>query len=85
VTLMDTAEENAESDADLLDDLAAFLMQRAYEPGVTDVDRLQTFALVNAYQEGDEPRAVESAMRLVAVQFTDHPAYRDSWRPRSEL
>jgi hypothetical protein len=80
-----TAEENAGSGADPLDDLAAFLMQRAYEPGVTDVDRLQTFALVNAYQEGDEPPAVESAMRIVAAQYADHPAYRNSWRPRSEL
>ena len=79
---MDTVDENAESGADLLDDLAAFLMQRAYDPGVTDVDRLQTFALVNAHQDGDEPLAVESAMRTVAAQFADHPAYRDSWRPR---
>ena len=46
---MGTAEENVETGADLLDDLAAFLLHRAYEPGVTDVDRLQTFALVNAY------------------------------------
>ena len=82
---MDTAAENAESATDLLDDLAAFLMQRAYEPGVTDVDRLQTFALVNAYQEGDEPLVVESAMRIVAADFADHPAYRDAWRPRPEL
>jgi hypothetical protein len=82
---MDPAEENAEAGANLLDDLAAFLMHRAYEPGVTDAERLQTFALINAYREGDEPPTVESAMRTVAVRFADHPDYRDDWRPRPEL
>lgn len=81
---MGLAEENAESGTNLLDDLAAFLMHRAYEPGVTDAERLQTFALVNAYQEGDEPPTVESAMRSVAVRFADHPDYRDEWLPRPE-
>jgi hypothetical protein len=84
MSAMDAAEEHAEAGPDLLADLAAFLMHRAYDPGVIDADRLQTFALVNAYQGGDAPSAVESAMRTVAVQFADHPDYRDEWRPRFE-
>jgi hypothetical protein len=69
---------------DSLDDLAAFLMHRSGDPGVTDAQRLETFALVAAYQEGDEPQAVESTMRTTALRFADHRDYRGEWRPQPD-
>lgn len=79
---MDAAGNHADQSTDSLDNLAAFLMHRAYEPGVTDAERLETFAVVNAYQEGDEPSTIESAMRTMALRFCDHPDYRPERRPR---
>ena len=70
-------------DSDSLDDLAAFLMHRTADEGTTEAERLRLFALVAAYQEGDDPPAIESAMREAAVKFADHPGYRDEWRPES--
>jgi hypothetical protein len=67
--------------SDNLDDLAAFLMHRTTDPGMTEEERFRTFALVDAYQEGDDPKAIEAAMRAAAVRFADHPDYRPSWRP----
>jgi hypothetical protein len=66
---------------DDLDDLAAFLMHRTTDPGMTEEERFRTFALVDAYQEGDDPPAIASAMRAAAVKFADDPDYRPSWRP----
>ena len=70
--------------SDVLDDLAAFLMHRVYEPGVTEAERLQALALVDAYREGDEPRTVEAALRAIAKRFSGHPDYRAEWRPAPE-
>ena len=66
---------------DSLDDLAAFLMHRTSDEGMTEEERFLTFALVAAYQEGDDPPAIESAMREAAVKFASHPDYREEWRP----
>ncbi|MCU1655392.1 MAG: hypothetical protein JWO57_48 [Pseudonocardiales bacterium] len=67
--------------SDSLDDLAAFLMHRTEDPGVTDAERFQMYALVDAYQEGDEPPEIESAMRMTSLKFAGHPDYRPEWRP----
>lgn len=66
---------------DSLDDLAAFLMHRTADAGTTEEERYRTFALVTAYQEGDDPPAIEAAMREAAVKFAGHPDFRDEWRP----
>jgi hypothetical protein len=66
---------------DSLDDLAAFLMHRTADAGTTEEERYRTFALVAAYQEGDDPPAIEAAMREAAVKFVGHPDFRDEWRP----
>jgi hypothetical protein len=66
---------------DSLDDLAAFLMHRTADAGTTEEERFRIFALVSAYQEGDDPPAVEAAMREAAVKFARHPDFRDEWRP----
>jgi hypothetical protein len=79
---MDAADNRADRSTGTLDDLAAFLMHRAYGPDVTQAERLETFAVVNAYQEGEEPSTIESAMRTMALRFRDHPDYRPEWRPR---
>jgi hypothetical protein len=65
-----------------LDDLAAFLMHRTADPAVTDEQRYRTFALVSAYQDGDNPPEIQSEMREAALKFADHPDYRAEWRPR---
>lgn len=78
----DAADNSADSSTDSLDDLAAFLMHHAYQPTVTDAERLQIFAVVDAYQDGDEPSAVESAMRTIALRFGEHADYRPEWRPQ---
>lgn len=67
--------------SDTLDDLAAFLMHRSGDAGTTAEDRLRTYALVGAYQEGDDPAAIESTMRATAARYADHPDYRPEWRP----
>jgi len=67
---------------EMLDDIAAFLMHRTQDPGVTDSERLATFTLVGAYQERDAPTEIESALRTAAAKFADHPDYRPQWRPR---
>jgi hypothetical protein len=79
---MDAADNSADENTDSLDDLAAFLMHHAYQPAVTDAERLQIFAVVDAYQEGDEPSTTESVMRIMALRFRDQPDYRQQWRPR---
>jgi hypothetical protein len=79
---MDAADDSADQSTDSLDDLAAFLMHHAYQPAVTDAERLQIFAVVDAYQEGDEPSTIESVMRTMALRFCDHSDYRPEWRPR---
>jgi hypothetical protein len=66
---------------DSLDDLAAFLMHRTADAGITEEERYRTFALVSAYQDGDDPPAIEAAMREAAVKFDGHPDFRDEWRP----
>jgi hypothetical protein len=76
------ADEPTRAHADLLD-LAAFLRHRAYDSGVTDAECLETMALAMGYREGDAPDTVESAMRAMALRFSDRPDYRDAWRPRS--
>jgi hypothetical protein len=79
---MDAADDSANQSTESLDDLAAFLMHHAYQPAVTDAERLQIFAVVDAYQEGDEPSTIESVMRTMALRFCDHSDYRPEWRPR---
>ena len=66
---------------DSLDDLAAFLMHRTADEGLTEEERFRMFALVAAYQDGDDPVAIESAMREAAMKFAAYPDYRDEWRP----
>jgi hypothetical protein len=80
---MDTSDDDnsADQSTDTLDDLAAFLMHHAYDPEVTDAERLETFAVVNGYQEGDDPSTIEPAMRTMALRFCDRPDYRPEWRP----
>lgn len=79
---MDTADNSADQSTDSLDDLAAFLMHHAYQPAVTDAERLQIFAVVDAYQEADEPSTIESVMRTMALRFCDQPDYRPEWHLR---
>jgi uncharacterized protein DUF6221 len=67
--------------SDTLDDLAAFLMHRTSDADMTAEERLRTYALVGAYQEGDEPAEIEATMRATALKFADHPDYRQEWRP----
>jgi hypothetical protein len=69
---------------DELDDLAAFLMHRTSDPDATEEQRLRTYALVDAYHEGDDPPAIELAMRTAALKFADHPDYRREWRPGAQ-
>jgi hypothetical protein len=69
--------------SDTLDDLAAFLMQHAWADGVSEDERVRTFAVVDAYQEGDAPSQVEAEMRRLALRFADDPDYRAEWRPIS--
>jgi hypothetical protein len=66
---------------DALDDLAAFLMRHAYADGVSEDERVETFAAVDAYQQGEDPTRVESMMRRLAFRFRDDPDYRAEWRP----
>lgn len=68
--------------SDSLDDLAAFLMHRTADPGVTEEQRYRTFALVSAYQDGDNPPEIQAEMREAALKFAGHPDYRAEWRPR---
>lgn len=68
--------------SDNLDDLAAFLMHRTADPGVTEEQRYRTFALVSAYQDGDNPPEIQAEMREAALKFAGHPDYRAEWRPR---
>jgi hypothetical protein len=74
-------ESPAGSSRDSMDDLAAFLMHRTTDPGVTDEARYLTFALVAAYQDGDDLPEVEQAMRQAGAKFAGHPDYRREWRP----
>jgi hypothetical protein len=67
--------------SDSLDDLAAFLMHRMSDTEVSEPDRLRTFAVVGAYQEGDDPAVVEPALRALGAQFADHADYRPEWSP----
>ena len=67
--------------SDSLDDLAAFLMHRMSDTEVSEQDRLKTFAIVGAYQEGDDPQTVEPALRTAGLAYADHADYRDEWRP----
>jgi hypothetical protein len=71
----------APATSDSLDDLAAFLMHRTADPGVTEEQRYRTFALVSAYQDGDNPPEIQAEMREAALKFADHPDYRAEWRP----
>jgi hypothetical protein len=79
---MNTADEPSKQRADTIDDLAAFLMHRTYDRAVTDADRLQIFAAVQAYQEGDDPPAIEAVMRNLALRFRGHLDYQPEWRPQ---
>ena len=78
----EVVDKPAPGGTDSLDDLAAFLMHRTADPGVTDEQRYRTFALVSAYQDGDNPPEIQAEMREAALQFADHPGYRAEWRPR---
>jgi hypothetical protein len=71
----------ADKHRDSMDDLAAFLMHRTADPGVTDEERYRTFALVDAYQDRDCPPEIELEMKQAAAKFADHPDYRSQWRP----
>ena len=78
------AVDDAESRmTDRLDDLAAFIMHRTTEPGVTDAERLEIFAAVEGYQEGDDPLVIEPTLRAIGARYADHPDYRQEWRPIS--
>lgn len=72
---------SADSHKDSMDDLAAFLMHRTSDQGVTEEERYRTFALVSAYQDGDDLPEIEQDMRKAAAKFVDHPDYRSEWRP----
>lgn len=72
---------SANSYRDSMDDLAAFLMHRTADPEVTEEERYRTFALVAAYQDGDDLPEIERDMREAAVRFSGHPDYRGEWRP----
>lgn len=78
----EAADEAAHGTSDSLDDLAAFLMHRTADPEVTEEQRYRTFALVSAYQDGDNPPEIQAEMREAALKFADHPDYRAEWRPR---
>jgi hypothetical protein len=78
----EAAGEPAPWTSDSLDDLAAFLMHRTTDPGVTEEQRYRTFALVDAYQDGDNPPEIQQEMREAALKFADHPDYRTEWRPQ---
>ncbi len=65
--------------SDTLDDLAAFLMHRTEDAGLSEKQRLSIFVLVGAYQEQDDPPTVEAALRREAQPFADHPDYRPEW------
>ena len=60
-------DNNEAATADSLDDLAAFLMHRTTDPGVTEEQRYRTFALVSAYQDGDNPPEIQAEMREAAL------------------
>jgi hypothetical protein len=75
------AGEPAPWTSDSLDDLAAFLMHRTSDPGVTEEQRYRTFVLVDAYQDGDNPPEIQKEMREAALKFASHPDYRAEWRP----
>jgi multidrug efflux pump subunit AcrB len=76
------ADGPAPGGSDSLDDLAAFLMHRTGDPEVTDEQRYRTFALVSAYQDGDNPPEIQAEMREAALKFAGHPDYRPEWRPQ---
>ena len=78
----EVAGEPAPWTSDSMDDLAAFLMHRTSDAGVTDDQRYRTFALVSAYQDGDNPPEIQAEMREAALKFAGHPDYRAEWRPR---
>jgi hypothetical protein len=78
----DSPGSDAPDQSDTLDDLAAFLMHRTADPGVTDEERYRTFALVAAYQDKDSPAEIQQEMREAALKFAGHPDYRADWRPR---
>lgn len=61
-----------------MDDLAAFLMHRTSDPAMSDGERLRIFALIGAYQEGDE---VDADLRREGRFFATHPDYRQEWQP----
>lgn len=69
--------------ADDLDDIAAFIMHRTDDPGVTDAERLEMYAAVEGYQEGDDPSVIDAALRAIAARYADNPHYRQEWRPSS--
>ena len=78
----EAADEAAHGTSDSMDDLAAFLMHRSADPGITEEQRYRTFALVSAYQDGDNPTEIQAEMREAALKFADHHDYRAEWRPR---
>jgi hypothetical protein len=81
--LMQPAEspESADRHRDSVDDLAAFLVRRTADPGVTNEVRYLIFALVVAYQDPDLEPVSEHAMKEAAVRFAGHPDYHSEWRP----
>jgi len=62
-----------------MDDLAAFLMHRTADSGLSEEDRLSIFVLVGAYQENDDPPLVAAALRTAAATYRHHPDYRSEW------
>src|SRR5690242_5611823 len=64
---------------DSMDDLAAFLMHRTADSGLSEEDRLSIFVLVGAYQENDDPPLVAAALRTAAATYRHHPDYRSEW------
>jgi hypothetical protein len=79
---MNSPQDQPDRTAQMLDNLAAFLMRHAYDEGTSDAERLKALTLVKAFHEGDDdPLAVESAMRAMSLRFAARPDYRDEWRP----
>jgi hypothetical protein len=60
-----------------LDALADFLIARMNESGTNQIDRSKIIGLIAAYRGGVAPAETESAMRVTALAFKDHPVYRE--------
>jgi len=73
--------ESSDGHRESVDDLAAFLVHRTADLGITSEERYLIFALVVAYQDSDLEPVIEQAMKEAAVRFAGHPDYHSEWRP----